>query len=379
MNNLTGLIPILFAALQIVSRELVGFIPAVSFYPNTEQVALNQPIRVPKTQEATSQPITPGSPPAAQGATFDYVDMMITKNNMVQIPWTGDEQLSIGGQFNKILLNQYTQAMRTLVNEVEVDVCLEATIGALSAGNVAGTAGVTPFATGTDELALINKMQSDIGVPKGDRQFVINTATGMALRRLKELLNVSAAGENDMLRKGVLNDIMGYAIRESGGFTTIDPGTQTSITLSANAPAGAKSIAVTALVGTLNVGAVINIAGNYYTLTAPAIIGATTLNRSPQIKAAVASATVATVASPYLPNVAFSRDFIYLATRNPAMPQQANKPGGILLDMISITDPVSGLSFQVCLFDAYRQIRIEIGLAWGVKAVNERHGLLLLG
>jgi hypothetical protein len=48
-------------------------------------------------------------------------------------------------------------------------------------------------------------------------------------------------------------------------------------------------------------------------------------------------------------------------------------------DVMEITDYVSGLSFQVALYGDYRQTRIEIGLAWGVKAVNSRHGVLLLG
>jgi hypothetical protein len=380
MNNLSALIPILYAALQIVSRELVGFIPATSRNSTADQAALNQIIRVPITPETENQNITPGTPPTNGGTDFSYVDMAITKNKIARpIVWSGDEQISVGSQLNQMMINQYTQAMRSLVNEVERDVCLEGTIGAIMAGNVTGTAGITPFASDLTDLAKVKKLQDDLGTPLGDRHLIINTATGMALRSLQQLTSAAHSGETDMLRRGVLNDLMGYMIRESGGFMPVNPGTQTTITLSSNAPAGTKSIAVTALTGTLNIGAVIQIAGNYYTLTAPAVAGATTLNISPAIKTDVASGAVATVLSEYLSNVAFSRDFIYLATRNPAMPQQANKSGGTLLDMISITDPVSGLSFQICLFDAYRQIRIEVGLAWGVKAINNRHGLLLLG
>jgi hypothetical protein len=380
MNNLTALIPILFAALQIVSRELVGFIPATSRNLTADGAALNQIIRVPVTPETENQDITPGTPPTNGGTDFGYVDMAITKSKIAKpIVWTGDDQISAGNQLNQMMINQYTQAMRSLVNEAERDTCLEGTIGALSAGNVYGIAGVTPFTSNLTDLAQVKKIQDDLGVPLGDRHLLINTATGAALRSLQQLTSVSDAGENDMLRRGVLNNLMGYMIRESGGFLPVDPGTQTSLTLSAAAPKGATSIAVTALTGILNIGAVIQIAGKYYTLTAPAVSGATTLNISPVIREDIESGVAGTILSSYLPNVAFSRDFIYLATRNPAMPQQANKAGGTLLDMISVTDPVSGLSFQVCLFDAYRQIRIEIGLAWGVKAVNKRHGLLLLG
>jgi len=380
MNRLTPLIPILFAALQIVSRELVGFIPATSRNSTADQAALNQIVRVPMTPETQLQDITPGSPPTNGGTDFDFVDMAITNNKIAKpITWNGDEQISVGGQLNQMMINQYAQAMRAITNQIEKDVCLEAAIGAAQAGNVTGTAGTTPFATDLTDLARVKKLQDDLGTPQGDRHLIINTSTGMALRSLNMLLSVAHSGETDMLRRGILNNLMDYSVRESGGFMPVNPGTQTTITLSAAAPAGATSIAVNALTGTLNIGAIIMIAGNYYTLTAPAVAGATTLNISPKIKANVNSGAVGNVLSSYLPNIAFSRDFIYLATRHPAMPQQANSPGGTLLDMINLTDPVSGLSFQVCLFDRYRQIAIEIGAAWGVKAINKRHGALLLG
>jgi hypothetical protein len=380
MNNLTKLIPILFMAAQIVSRELIGFIPATSMNMTAKQAALNQVIRVPITPATDNQDITPGTPPVNGGTDFDCVDMAITKNRIAKpITWTGDEEISVGSNLNGMLVNQFAQAMRSLANELERDTCLAGVIGALMAGNVYGIAGVTPFASNLSDLAQLKKLQDDIGTPQSDRHLIINTTTGAALRSLPQLTSVAHSGETGMLRQGVLHELMGYAIRESAGFMPMDPGTQTQLVLTANAPAGAEALAVTALIGTLNMGAIIQLAGKYYTVTAPAIVGATVINISPKIVETVASGTTATVLSPYMPNVAFSRDFVYLITRNPAMPQQASKAGGTLLDLMSITDPVSGLSFQVALFDRYRQIAIEIGLAWGVKAINQRHGCVLLG
>ena len=44
-----------------------------------------------------------------------------------------------------------------------------------------------------------------------------------------------------------------------------------------------------------------------------------------------------------------------------------------------ITDPVSGISYEFCLYRQKRQIRYEVNLAWGVKAVQPRHIGLLIG
>jgi hypothetical protein len=48
-------------------------------------------------------------------------------------------------------------------------------------------------------------------------------------------------------------------------------------------------------------------------------------------------------------------------------------------DVTTITDPVSGLTFQVAVYRQYRRVKYEIGLAWGVAAPNGKHGGVLLG
>jgi hypothetical protein len=37
---------------------------------------------------------------------------------------------------------------------------------------------------------------------------------------------------------------------------------------------------------------------------------------------------------------------------------------------MNVTDPVSGITFQIALYRQYRQVRYEVGLAWGVASVQ---------
>jgi hypothetical protein len=53
-NTLTNLIPDAYAALDVVSRELTGFIPSVARDPQADEVALNQTLRIDVTPPNTA-------------------------------------------------------------------------------------------------------------------------------------------------------------------------------------------------------------------------------------------------------------------------------------------------------------------------------------
>lgn len=59
----------------------------------------------------------------------------------------------------------------------------------------------------------------------------------------------------------------------------------------------------------------------------------------------------------------------------PAMPEGGDNAD----DVMNVTDPISGITFQIALYRQYRQVRYEVGLAWGVSSVKPAHGCLILG
>jgi len=377
MNNLTGLIPILYAALQVVSRELVGIVPAAGRDFRADSVATGQILRVPITPVSENQDITPGQKPTNGGDEFEYIDVTISKNRIARpIIWRGDEEIAVGGQLNIMLVNQYTQAMRSLCNEIEHDVCLEAVQGALEQGNYFGEPGVTPFENNLRELAQVIKIMDDVGTPKFQRNAVFNTAAAANLRSLdKVLLSVAHSGTPDLLRQGVIGDLMGFAVRESAGLTQMTAGTATSVTLDAVANVGDRMLSINALVGTLNKGALLTLGSEYYVVRSNYAAGATQILVGPAVKERAVTGTVCQVVSSYLPNVMFTPDAILAAVRAPAMPAAGDEAK----DVMVITDPVSNLSFQVALYGDYRQSRVEIGLAWGQRSINPQHSVVLLG
>jgi hypothetical protein len=378
MNGLDGLIPILYEALQVVARELVGLVPAASRSMTAETAAVGQTIRVPVTPPSENSDVVPGVEPPYDGTDLSYRDLAISKMRRSKpIVWTGDEEIEVGGQLNQILVNQYAQSIRSLTNEFERDVALELVLGALSAGNFYGSAGVTPFNGGLGDLAQTAKILDDRGAPQTGRQFVANTAVGAALRSLTHLTNVDKAGDNDMLRRGVFGDLLGFAVRQSAGFKPFDPGPGAGYLINGAVTEGTATLTVDTGTGAVNKGAIITIDGdpNRYVVEEDVPSSSTTIKIVGGLKQDAADNAAVTVGASFLPSAAFTSDAIVLATRLPALPRN----GDSAKDITVITDVVSGLSLQVAMYTRYMQNLVELRMCWGVKAVNPEFSSVLLG
>jgi len=382
-NTLTNLTVELYNALDVVSRELVGFIPAVTRDMTYEEAAVGQTVRSPVAPAATAADITPAvTPPDDGDQTIGNVSMSITKSRRVPVRWNGEEVKSLdnnGAPFNRILRDQFAQAMRTLCNEVETD------LGALHiyASRAYGTAGTTPFGTAGDftDASFAAAILKDNGAPGVGNQLVLNTAAGANL--IGKQSRTDIAGQDSMLRRGVLLDTAGFSIRESAAVVTSTKGTAAGATTDATGYAvGATTITLaSAGTGTIVAGDVITLAGDtnkYVVKTGDTDVsnGGTIVLQAPGLRQAIpAAATAITVTANSARNMAFAPSAIALATRVPALPSQ----GDAAIDRMIITDPVSGLSFQVSMYAQYRQIQYEISLAWGVAAVKPEHMVILLG
>lgn len=380
-NTLTNLIPELYSGLDVVSRELVGMIPAVTLDPVTSRAAKDQTIRSFVAPAATAGDITPAATTPNDGdQTFTNTTLSISKARRVPIRWNGEEELSMSTGFGvqQMRAAQIQQAFRTLTNEIEADLCALH----IYASRAVGAAAATPFGTAGDYTAAstARKILVDNGAPTGDISIVVDTGAGANIRGKQGGYDASNANSS-ILRQGVMLDINGMAIRESGQVKTHTAGSFTSGTLtSAVRAVGATALAATAdYTAGLGAGDVITLAhesgANKYVITAVAA-GTITIAAPGLRTATAATGTVAiTLVASTVRNMAFSRSAIVLATRLPALPDG----GDIASDRTTVVDPRSGLAFEVAMYPQYRQMQYEVSIAWGVKVVKTEHFGLLLG
>lgn len=378
MATITNLVPDLYSALDVVSRELVGFIPSVSSDMTFERAAVGQTVRSPVAPAASAGDITPGvTPPDDGDQTIGNVSMTITKARRVPIRWNGEQSLGLdnnGPGRSTIMRDQFAQAMRTLCNEVEADIA--ATYA--SASRAYGTAATTPFASTLGDAAQIRKILADNGAPLGDLSLVMNTSAGAALRTLGQLSKANEAGTIALREQGVLLNIYGMNLRESAQVSSATAGTGASYVTNTGSTyaIGTTTIAVDTGSGTVLAGDVVTFAGdaNKYVVTT-ALSGGSLTIAAPGLKQTLADGVAMTVVATSARNMAFARSAIALATRAPALPGEGDSAD----DRMVVTDERSGLSFEVAMYKQYRQVQYEVSLAWGVKAVKPEHMAILLG
>lgn len=387
-NTLTSIIPTIYTAMDVVSRELQGFIPSAMRAPGVERAAVGQSVPYPIAPVQVASDVVPSmSVPEPPDNTITTGNMAITKARKVPWGFTGEEQkaLNSGGSMGPGYLSAQgmiiAQAFRTLTNEIEADLSAEA---AANASRAYGTAGTTPFGSGDlTDMAQIKKILDDNGAPRSGRSMILNTSASARMIALNNLARVNEAGTQLTLRQGELLDIFGFSVKETGFPVSHVTSTAAGATTNAAGYAVGATLITLAVAGTGNItaGEVVTFAGDtnkYVVVTGDADVsnGGTFTISEPGLRVAIpAAATAITKSGTYTASVGFSMDALHVAMRPPARPSE----GDLALDVMLVTDPRSGITFEMAVYPGYRKVEAELSLAWGVKATKRAHIALLLG
>jgi hypothetical protein len=383
-NTITDLVPKFYAALDVVSRELTGFIPAVSRNSSLERAALNQSILVPVTPAAATATSSPGvTAPDTGNQTISNVPVSISKSKHVAIRWNGEETKGLlnAGSFGDIFQNQIAQGMRALVNEMEADLWAEAF---KHASRSFGTPTTVPFTTAGSlaDAAGVRRILDDNGAPQGDLQLVLGAAAMANLRGVQNVLfKVNEAGTDDLLRNGIIGRLQGFDLHNSNAVSTFTKGTGAGylVDLVAGYAVGDTTIHVDTGTGTILAGDFVTFTGDtnkYVVVSGFAGDGDGDITiGAPGLRQTLANDVAMTIGDTATQNVAFSRSAIYLINRMPAMPEGGDSAD----DAVIVADPVSGLAFEIARYRQYMQVHYQVRCAWGVAAVKQNHIANLLG
>jgi len=375
-NTLTAIAPTLYSAAKEVANEPFGVVSAINTSFDDKGVAKGDLVKVPYAPVRTASDFTPNNV-AATGtdAVAATIDVQITKSRKVDWNLTGEQLRSLqnGGNDQDWVKQLLMQGMRTLRNEAEVDCALAAKVGASRA---IGTAGTSPFASNLDAFVDARKVLQDNGAPLADMQYVGDTTSGAALRKLGVIQNHYQAGSDEERRSGVLQRQFGFMPRESAGIGLHTKGTGTAYTTSAAGFAvGTTSIPIITGSGTVLAGDIVTFAGdpNKYVVAVGVAAPGTITLATPGLRQAIpAAATAMTIGNNYTANLAFERNAIVGTLRPPIMPPNPT------IQQMPISDNF-GMTYLMLEIAQYGQTSWELHLAWGFKNVHPEFSAVVLG
>lgn len=383
-NTITNLIPVAYRALDVVSRELTGLISAVNVDAGADTIAKGQTIYSPVVPTGDSVgDISPAmTVTAAADQTIGTKSLVIDSYKSVGFNWTAEEEFGIntGVGMERIMQDQLAQKFRQLSNSIELALWTASYKGASRAyGTTAGTAPVLA------DFANAKKILDDNGAPMSDRHVVIDTTAGVALRGTSNLYKVNEGGDSSLLRQGALGNLYGFDIRESAQITPVTAGTMASATSTNAAFTVGQTVIPLATAGTgvVAAGDIITFANdtNKYVVASVSFAGAnpasgdTITLAAPGLQKAQSAATRAiTVFATSTRNLALSRNAVTLATRLPKF-----QNGDMCADRTIITDPNTGISFELSMWPGQRMVKYEVAIAYGMTVFKPEHLAVIIG
>jgi hypothetical protein len=391
-NTITSLIRDAYSALNIVSREQVSIIGAVTRDVTADRAAKDQTVRVPVAPKNSAYSISPSMTPLAE-ANMTYTNRTVKLDQLYgyKFHFATEEEMGLkgSGSFDTLWQQNVAQGYRTLTGQIST------ALNALyyNASRAYGTAGTAPFASDLSALDAMKIILDKNGAPTGNRSVVLDSKAAYNLMKLTQLTNVNQAGQTSGLSEGVINRLYGFDVKVDSNVKLHTCGAQTGEDITG----GALTIGDTSIgyhggdSGTSLVGDLI-----YFTAATDDPAGApskyvqnatishdeasgTIVINSPGVLTAYADTTEIVrvntgngLAASYRANLAMSSDALVLAARAPIGQDSA------VQEMI-VSDPITGLTFRLAKYAGHHLVNWEMSILYGVGLGNPEHMAILVG
>jgi len=189
------------------------------------------------------------------------------------------------------------------------------------------------------------------------------------------LFKVNEAGNAELLRQGTVGSVLGFDVHNSYPIGPVTAGTSNNAgtTDAAGYAIGATTLTMAAAgTGTILAGDTVVITGDasaakYVVKTGIASLaaGGTIVLNAPGLRGTLSAAThTVTVTATETPCIALQRNGLHLVMRAPDTGDDSAS------DVTTVSDPTSGLVFQLARYGQYMQSSWEMRVLYGVVAAN---------
>jgi len=376
-NTLTSVVPTLLAQGMMALRENSVMPRLVN--TNFENLAAEKmtTINVPVPSAIAIVQVAP-SYVAPDDAAVVPTSVPITLDQWWEAPFFLSDK-DIMESFNGIIPMQASEAIKTIANKIDSAILA---LGAQAYG-VAGTAGVTPFASDLSEITEARKVLNNQLAPLDDRRFVINADAEANALGLRAFQDMSFSGSAQGIVEGKINRKLGFDWYMDQNIPSHTAGTVATSWIAKTSTAQAINLKtiVTTTGGTaaMLAGDVITFSGQTqtYVLTAAASRsggGDMSISIEPGLKVALAGDETITIKATHVVNLAFHRDAFAFASR-----PLADNIDGLGNIIKSAVDPVSGLALRLEVSRQHKRTRFSYDVLYGLACVRPALACRVLG
>jgi len=329
----------------------------------------------------TAKAVTPGAAPVAGDAAKPIKSSLVVDQFWDVSTNLTDKQV---GEIQRGVFGAEQDAMvSALVEKINATIYAETS----KFFNVAGTAGVNPFAT--DEQPLLDAITHlDVErAPVTNRVAVLSPEAKNRAMRIAAITRADARGDGSPLITGILGNSYGVDVMMDQLVATHTSTPLSAGAATANGPqavdagstdggrTGTISIAKATNPSPLVAGDILSIAGQtqtYVVLSDVTLaVGNTAVSVAPALRTALAGGEVITLTASHVSIPVMHRDAITFAGRPLAT---LNGIG----QLSTMTDPLTGISLTVELQRQHYQTKLAVAALWGVKSFRPEWGARLM-
>ncbi|TNE42528.1 MAG: hypothetical protein EP348_00180 [Alphaproteobacteria bacterium] len=374
-NDISAAMPKILARGLMALREQTVMPRLVNGDFSADAAAKGDTIDVVLPSALTAEDVTPGATPPSPGATsLEKVQIELSNWKKADFYLTDKEMMEIDAR-EDFLPVQASAAIRALANAVNQSIHAEYT----GVYGLVGTPGTTPFGTDATAATAARKLLLEQKAPKENRYGVLDFDAEANALDLSAFADVDRSGsasariEGEIGRKYGIDwysdDHVATHVRGAAGTSLVKGASQTGSTLIADGFTTKPSV-----------GDIFTINGDeqqYAVLAASDLSGTeTTLTISPAITSAPADNAAITFVDDHVVNLVFNRDAFAFANRPLA---QSTQEMGLGSQIMSMTDPVTGISLRLEVSRQYKQVVWEFDILWGVALVRPELAVRLAG
>lgn len=377
-NTVTNIMPKILARGLLALREQ-AIMPRVVNGDYSQQAAQKgDTIDVPIPSALSVSSVTPSNTPPAP-ADSSPTKVQISLNNWYEANFhMTDKELVEVDRNEHFVPMQMSEAVKALANKINTTVHEQYT----GVYGFVGTAGTTPFASTLTAATDARKVLNQQLCPRTDRRMILDFDAEANALALDAFNNVNEVGGTGPKIDGEIGRKFGFDIYTDDAVVTHTAGGSGTPLVNGALAAGDTSVAIDGMTGTggLVVGDIITFAGNTQTyavtVAGTTSSGAQTVTVSPAITGTIADNAAITVKASHVVNLGFHRDAFALAMR-PL--QGATQGDGYGNQMVSMTDPQTGLSMRLEVSRQHKQVVYSLDALWGVKLIRPELAVRVAG